>query len=123
MSDIPAVPPPRIVALVSDLMFSSKITASARAQQIAVKIVRNPQALSGAIAAGGIDHAIIDLNASAGDPIAAIEALKRDGPTIRITAFASHVDSERIAAARHAGADHVLARSAFSSNIDAILRS
>jgi DNA-binding NarL/FixJ family response regulator len=115
------VQPIAVVAWVSDLMFGSKITAAARAQQVSVRLVRSAETLNEAIALGNVRHVILDLSVATDDLMVIIAQLKRDHSEIRITAFASHVDTDHIAAARRAGADAVLARSAFSANIDSII--
>ena len=56
--------------------------------------------------------------------IATIAALKADAATsnLETIAFASHVHTEMIAAARAAGADNVLPRSAFAGRLADILQ-
>jgi DNA-binding NarL/FixJ family response regulator len=68
---------------------------------------------------------IIDLNSAKADPVATIAALKSDAELagIRAIGFASHVHADLIAAARKAGADQVLPRSAFAGNLAEILGS
>ena len=67
---------------------------------------------------------IFDLNSAKMDAIATIAAMKatRRSAAIRTIGFASHVHTELIAAARQAGADQVLPRSAFAGNLADILR-
>jgi hypothetical protein len=57
------------------------------------------------------------------DPIGTIAALKADATLsgVATLGFVSHVDSEIIAAARAAGIDEVLARSAFVARLGEIL--
>lgn len=111
-----------VLAVVDDLLFRSKIRATAKAVGVDVTFV----------AAGGIlEHArthqpslvIIDLNGDKGDPIGAIAALKQDTESAsrRTLAFVSHVHTGLIQAARSAGADEVMARSAFASQLADIL--
>jgi CheY-like chemotaxis protein len=66
---------------------------------------------------------IFDLNSARMDPLKALGAMKQDPSLsgIRTLGFVSHVDSETIAAARAAGIDQVLARSAFSAQLREIL--
>ena len=58
------------------------------------------------------------------EAIEAMAALKADGATsdLRAIGFASHVHTELIAAARKAGADDVLPRSAFAGRLAEILQ-
>jgi CheY-like chemotaxis protein len=66
---------------------------------------------------------ILDLNSKKLRPIDVIARMKADPElqTIRTLGFVSHVDSETIAAARAAGIDEVLARSAFADKLAEIL--
>jgi CheY-like chemotaxis protein len=68
---------------------------------------------------------IFDLNSARLDPLAAITALKADPDLreIRTLGYVAHVDGATIAAARDAGIDEVLARSAFAERLGEILTS
>ena len=68
---------------------------------------------------------IFDLNCAKADPINTLETLKQDPnlAAIRTIGFVSHVDAGTIQAARQAGCDEVMARSAFAGNLAAILTS
>jgi CheY-like chemotaxis protein len=59
------------------------------------------------------------------DPIQTIARMKQDPElgSIRTLGFVSHVDTASIQAARAAGADEVLARSAFATELAEILLS
>jgi hypothetical protein len=100
MSDVP------ILGLVRDLIFSTKITTTARAAGIEVKVVRDPVKL--AAEAGRV--LLVDLNL-AGAIEAAGEWRKAAGRSV--IGFVSHVDAETAAQARVAGIDRVMARSRF----------
>jgi hypothetical protein len=65
------------------------------------------------------------LNSAKADPVATLTALKSNADTaaLRTIGFASHVHVDLIAAARRAGADQVLPRSAFAMNLADILAS
>ena len=73
------------------------------------------------LAAGGAQLVIIDLGADGFDALQAIDICRQHSPSPRVVAFASHVQGELIAAARKAGADEVLARSAFVGKLPALL--
>ena len=116
MSD--ASPPGlEMVALIRDLLFSSKVSAAARLSRVreAVRIVRDPATLAGVDA----KRLIVDLN-SDGFLQAAVAWKARTGGTV--TGFVSHVDGDAIAAARSLGIDRVLSNGGFSANVDAIVR-
>jgi PleD family two-component response regulator len=66
---------------------------------------------------------IFDLNSTKLRPLDMIAAMKRDSvlKDIRTLGYVSHVQTDVIAAARAAGIDDVLARSAFSERLGEIL--
>lgn len=112
---------PLIAALVSDLLFGSKIAATARAHGLAYRGVRS--------AAGVADPGLlptlllVDLEAEIpeGDPIVAIEAALAKEPRPRIVAFAGHLLGDRLDAARVAGADLVLSRGGMAQRLEGIV--
>lgn len=89
---------PRVVALVPDLMDRSRLAGVAD-----IVFVSRAADLDGAVA----EIAVVDL--SRPGAIAAIGRVRAE----RIVAFGSHVDREVLDAARAAGCDEVLPRSAF----------
>jgi hypothetical protein len=103
---MPDVVPQPILVLVRDLMFSSKIAATARAQNTAIKLLRDPAKLAGEAGA----RLIVDLNLDGAIP-AAIAWKQSSGG--EVFGFVSHVDAAAIAAAREGGIDRVMPRSEF----------
>jgi hypothetical protein len=95
------------IALVRDLMFSSRITATARAAGREVKVVREPGKLSAAQTA---ELLIVDLNLE-GAIEAAITWKAATGG--QVVGFVAHVDAQTIQRARDAGIDRVMARGEF----------
>jgi hypothetical protein len=89
----------RIVALVSDLMDRSRLSA-------AIDGVEFATGLEGCAAA---DVVIVDLARFA----ASVGELRRALPNTRVVAFGPHVDEDAARAAREAGADLVWPRSRF----------
>ena len=89
----------RVAALVDDLLDRSKLAAAVPA----TTFVREPGA------AGPADVVVVDLATPSGD----VETLRARQPAARIVANGRHTDADALAAARAAGADRVLARSAF----------
>ena len=105
----------KVLALVSDLMFSSRITAEAKSAGAAVQILRKPEQLE---AAEG-DLLLADLNV----PGAAVSAAKWASATgRRVVGFVSHMDAAAIAAAREAGVQEIMARSRFVEVLPELLR-
>ena len=108
-----------ILAAVDDLLFSSKIRTTAKQLGLEIQFLRSPAEILAHARNNPPALAIFDLNSGKTDPIATIAALKADAATagIRTIAFASHVHTALITAARKAGADEVLPRSAFAGNL------
>ena len=112
-----------ILVAVDDLLFSSKIRATAKAAGVDVTFARSPAEILEQARALTPSLAIFDLNSGKTDPIATIAAMKQDPAlaAIRTIGFVSHVDTAAIQAARSAGADDVLARSTFAGHLAEIL--
>jgi DNA-binding NarL/FixJ family response regulator len=112
-----------ILVAVDDLLFSSKIRATAKQAGVELAFARSRQEILDQARALMPHLVIFDLNSAKTDPIAAIAALKSDPAlaSIRTLGFVSHVDSDTIAAARQAGTDEVIARSAFAGQLAEIL--
>ena len=113
-----------ILASVDDLFFRSKVRTTAKHLGIDIQFAATAEEL--VAQAKSLQPALIifDLNSSRMDAIATITALKADASTseLRAIGFASHVHTELIAAARKAGADEVLPRSAFAGRLAEILQ-
>ena len=102
-----------IVAVVTDLFFQSRISATANHCGRRVRFIRD-----GAIASS-YAIALVDLDADV-DVLRCIQTLKA-GSGAPVIAFGPHVDVEGRKAARAAGADRVLAKSRFVSELPIIL--
>jgi len=114
-----------ILAAVDDFLFRSKIRATAKHVNADVQFAQTPDEILARARELKPSLIIIDLNSAKADPVATIAALKKDPElaSVRAIGFASHVHVELINAARNAGADQVLARSAFAGNLAEILAS
>jgi PleD family two-component response regulator len=112
-----------ILVVVDDLMFSVKISSAAKAVNAPVAFERMPAAVLQRVRDERPSLVIFDLNSSRLRPIEMIAAVKGDSALAgtRTIGYVSHVQSDVIAAARAAGCDEVLARSAFSDRLGAIL--
>jgi DNA-binding NarL/FixJ family response regulator len=113
-----------ILVAVDDLLFSSKIRTVAKQLAVDITFARTPDEILSHARAGAPSLIVIDLNSTKADPIATIAAIKGDpeAAKVRILGFASHVHVDVIKAARAAGADDVLPRSAFASRLPEILQ-
>jgi hypothetical protein len=104
-----------ILVLVRDLVFASRISATAQAAGVTVKMIREPEKLAGEQG----DRLIVDLN-QAGALEAAVEWKLESGA--RVIGFVSHVDRETIDRARSSGIDEVLPRSQFVQRLPELLK-
>ena len=112
-----------ILAAVDDFLFRSKIRATAKHLNAEIVFAQTPDEILAQARALQPSLVIIDLNSSKADAVNTLAALKADPDLagIRTIGFASHVHADLIAAARRAGADQVLPRSAFAGNLAEIL--
>lgn len=113
-----------IAFVASDLIWASRIKATADAVGLPAKRVFNPQGLADLLTAGPVSLVLLDLESE--DAPALITALR--GPEaseqarrIPTVAWAPHVLVDRIQSAKDAGIDQVLPRGAFASKLESIL--
>ena len=113
-----------ILASVDDLFFRSKVRTTAKHLGIEITFAATTEEMVAQAKSLQPTLVIFDLNSQKMDAIATIAALKADAATadLRALGFASHVHTELIAAARKAGADDVLPRSAFAGRLAEILQ-
>jgi DNA-binding NarL/FixJ family response regulator len=112
-----------ILAAVDDFLFRSKIRATAKQAGVDITFAKTPGELLEQARTLNPSLVIFDLNSSTMAPIETIATMKLDPAlaSIRTLGFVSHVDAARIQAARSAGADDVMARSAFAGQLADIL--
>ena len=106
-----------------DLLFSSKIRTTAKQAGVELAFARTPADILSQARALKPTLIIFDLNSPKIDPINTVTALRQDPELAALPTmgFVSHVDTRTILAAREAGVDEVMARSAFAANLDKIL--
>lgn len=112
-----------ILVAVDDLMFSSKIRATAKGVGAEISFARTPPEIISQARELKPSLIIFDINSAKADAVNTVAALKADPElqAIPTTGFVSHVDTRMIMAAREAGMDQVMARSAFAANLAEIL--
>ena len=112
-----------VLAVVDDLLFSSKIRAVAERTGRPTTFVRSRSAVLPEIRSKRPDLVIIDLDRATLEPMGVIGDIKAqpDLGDLRVIGFVSHVNADLIAAARDAGIDLVLARSAFVTRLPELL--
>ena len=113
----------KVVAAVGDLMFTVKINDAAKRVGLDIEFVRSEQDVLAK--AGEAPTAIIlDLNFTDVDPLKLISDLKAssDHKRISLIGYLSHVQGDLKRQAHDAGCDIVMTRSAFSQNLQQILK-
>ena len=107
------MPSPALL-LSDDLIFTSRITGTARGLGLAVRPARTPDALLELAAQDAPACVIVDLAFPGLRVPDLIRNLGASGRTLpRLVAYGAHVDAAGLHAARQAGCDVVLPRSAF----------
>ncbi|HWF46164.1 MAG TPA: response regulator [Bryobacteraceae bacterium] len=113
----------KVVAVLSDLMFTVKIQEAAKRAGFEVVFVKSRE---DAVEQAKKNPAVIilDLNMTGADPLEVIRTLKADRETsgVSLLGYVSHVQVDLKHAAQETGCDMVIARSAFSQNLPTILR-
>ena len=108
------------VFLSSDLMFTSRVTGTAKAQGAEVTAVGRADALLERIDEQTL-LVMLDLGSPGVDPAELVPAIRARSPQARIVAYAPHVHEQRLAAAAEAGCDEVLTRGQFNAGLDQLL--
>lgn len=116
----PIVGARKLLVIMSDLLFRSKIDEVARRLGLELCVAKSPEQLERQLAAGEPALAIIDLEEGMLDPFAAIASVRAMAPSVAILGFAGHGNVDAIRRAREAGAT-VLARSGFTVQLPALL--
>jgi PleD family two-component response regulator len=114
----------KILAVVEDLMFTVKISDAAKRAGLEVEFVKSERDVLEKAAQEKPLLIILDLNFGAVEPLDLISKMKSDGATkqISVIGYLSHVQGELKQQAQEAGANIVMARSAFSQNLQQILK-
>ena len=112
-----------ILAVVDDLMFTSKIRATAKPLGVSVVFARSSEAALAEMRKAAPALVIFDLNNPRTDPLGTVLAMKGDPAlaSIPTVGFVSHVHTELIETARQAGVNDVMARSMFAERLPQIL--
>ena len=112
-----------ILAVLDDLMFTSKIKSAATHLGVTLVFARSADAALGEMRKSAPALVIFDLNNPRTNPPAILSAMKADAALAGIPTlgFVSHVDTATIDAARDAGIGEVISRSAFTMHLADIL--
>jgi DNA-binding NarL/FixJ family response regulator len=110
----------RVVALVDDLIFQSKLRETARQVGVELAVVLTGEQLATEARRDDTALVVVDLNTRAG-AIEALERFRAEGISRPTVGFLSHVQAELAERARAAGCLEVLPRSKFTLQLAAIL--
>jgi PleD family two-component response regulator len=113
----------RVLAAVEDLLFKSKISETAAQLGIEAGFPRSPKKLLEALRESPPDLLVLDLNSARFEPLELLRIIGSDETTRQIptVGFLSHVQKDLAVAAKEAGCDRVMARSAFTRDLPKIL--
>jgi len=109
------------VAWVADLVFGSRISATAGAAGAGVEFVRSADEFNASVRRLNPKLSIVDLTAvdsEDGDPWASV---RRAAASSTLIGFVPHVETERAESAKLAGFDEVLPRSRFAASLPELL--
>ena len=113
-----AAPPPGLM-LTDDLIFFSRVSATARANGLVVRQARSADALLTLATQTPPGGVLLDLQNPGLDLAALLTGLRAACPTMpRVVAFGSHVEAATLKAARDAGCDRVVPRSKFVAELE-----
>ena len=112
----------KVLALVSDLIFRSKISGTAGAVGVEITTISSADALGGALDDDELQRVILDLEAVRTELGSLVETIRTRRGELNIIGYCSHVDGALIEAAIRAGVDEVLPRSAFSARLPELLQ-
>lgn len=112
-----------VLAAVEDLLFRSKISETASRLGIEAAFPRNSRRLLEALRESPPDLLVLDLNSDRFEPLRVLRDVRSDKATrdVPTVGFLSHVQKDLAVAAREAGCDRVVARSAFTKDLPRIL--
>jgi CheY-like chemotaxis protein len=115
--------PKKVLAVIEDLFFTVKINEAAKHAGLTAEFVKSE---IDAVLRAKLQPAVIviDLNCASIDPLRLIAELKStpELQNINVLGFVSHVQGELKQKAQEAGCNMVLARSAFSQNMQQIFK-
>jgi PleD family two-component response regulator len=109
----------KVLGAVEDLLFKSKISETSSQLGIEAAFPRSPKKLLDALKESPPDLLVLDLNSARFEPLTILRDVKSDEATREISTvgFLSHVQKDLAVAAREAGCDRVVARSAFTKDL------
>jgi DNA-binding NarL/FixJ family response regulator len=115
---MPSTTSRRVLAVIPDLFFATKVAATAKASGIELELA-SPALAAQRVAAAPPALVILDLHA--GEAVALVSALRTVAPDVPVVGFYSHVETALRRDALAAGIAAALPRSAFVHRLAALL--
>jgi DNA-binding NarL/FixJ family response regulator len=112
---------PQVVTLITDLMFSTKIQHTARELGLSATTIREPDQIRELLDAGDVKLVMADMSIGIGPAAKVLREASAHSSKPTALAFYSHVQAELREAAAEAGADVILPRSKFNTQLPHIL--
>ncbi len=113
----------RVLAAVEDLLFKSKILETAKELDVEAQFPRSPKKLLDALGESPPELLILDLNSTRFGPLEILNKVKSNEATsqVPVVGFLSHVQKDLAVAAKEAGCDRIMARSAFTRDLPKVI--
>lgn len=113
----------RVVAVLDDIFFSSKIREAAKQANVNLEILKNTEGIIEALSSTQPKLIIVDLNSKKLSPLALIREIKSnsDLQAVHILGYLPHVEEDLKKEALLTGCDVVMPRSRFSKELVEIL--
>jgi DNA-binding NtrC family response regulator len=115
-----AAPPPPVLAIISDLLFRSKIDDAARQSGVPLRVAKSAEQLDRHLAKGIPVVVLVDLEMSESAALLARLRATSGAATVPVIGFAGHTNVDVIRAARADGVQ-VMARSAFVDQLPTLM--
>lgn len=111
----------RAVLLTSDVIFSTKVTGTARPLGLEIAVAADVEQAAELCRGEPPGCVFIDLGIPGLEITSVVSRLRSAAGTVPTVAYGSHVDKARLDQARAAGCDEVLPRSKFSADLPNLL--
>ena len=112
-----------LVVVINDLIFETKIRSTAEALGVRVTILRSTSLLVGELDRLRPSLLVVDLNTAGADAVQAVATGCTHPSKPHVIAYVSHVDEDLARRAAAAGAQQVMPRSRFNTELPRLLAS
>ncbi len=114
----------RVVAVVDDMFFASKIRQAAKQAGVSIKIVKNTRGLFDTLTKSTPELIVVDLNSEKLKPLELVRDIKSSDELkiVPILGYLPHVEEQLKEESITAGCDMVMPRSRFSKELISILK-